>query len=77
VFFLASLSSLVDCFRVSPGANPRLEHLKGALLTTTLLANIRLGWKDLRVTNTLAYGGPIHKLGWKQRFVNMTTCWVI
>ncbi len=36
---------------------PRVEHLKVASLeeAPTLLGNIRLGWKDLPRTNTLAY----------------------
>ncbi len=34
---------------VRPGANPRVEHLKDALLrkAPALLANIRLDWKGL------------------------------
>ncbi len=42
---------------VRPGAYPRMEHLKGALLgqTPALPTNIRLGWKYLPATNTLAY----------------------
>jgi hypothetical protein len=38
-------------------AYPRVEHLKGALLTYSLalLANIRLGWRGFTGTNTLAY----------------------
>ncbi len=39
-------------------AYPRVPHLKGdAILgkALTLLANIRLGWKDLPGSNTLAY----------------------
>ncbi len=29
---MASFSSLAECLHVGPGANPRLEHLKGATL---------------------------------------------
>ncbi len=36
------------------GTYPRVEHLKGAS-APALLANIRLGWKSLAGTNTLAY----------------------
>jgi predicted small integral membrane protein len=40
-----------------PGAYPRVEHLKGPSLRLALAlsANIRLGWKGLSGTNTLAY----------------------
>jgi hypothetical protein len=40
-----------------PGAFPGVEHLKCALLgyTLPLFANIRLGWKGLPGTVTLAY----------------------
>ncbi len=40
-----------------PGAYPRVEHLKGALLglAPALQVNIRLGWKGLPGTNALAY----------------------
>jgi hypothetical protein len=36
---------------------PRMEHLKGASLrqAPALTTNIRLGWKDLLGTNTLAF----------------------
>jgi hypothetical protein len=39
------------------GVYPRVEHLKGASLVKSLAlpANIRLGWKGLSGTNTLAY----------------------
>jgi hypothetical protein len=39
------------------GAYPRVENLKGSSLgqAPTLPANIRLGWKGLPGTNTLAY----------------------
>ncbi len=52
-----SLSSLVKYLWVRPGAYPRVEHLKGALLSQTQVspANIRLGWKGLPGTHTLAY----------------------
>jgi hypothetical protein len=38
-------------------ANPRMEHLKGAPigLALALAANLRLDWKGLKETNTLAY----------------------
>jgi len=39
---------------VRPGADPRVDHLKGASLAN-LPENIRLGWKGLPGTNTLAY----------------------
>jgi hypothetical protein len=54
---LSSLSSLVQCYWVRPGAYPRVEHLKVAShgKTLALSANIRLGWKGLPGTNTLAY----------------------
>ncbi len=44
-------------FARKPGAYPRVEHLKGAALeeAVALLANIRLGWKGLPGTNTLAF----------------------
>ncbi len=43
------------------GQEPTLEkeHLKGVSLGQALLQNIRLGWKDLRGTNTLAYHEPL------------------
>jgi hypothetical protein len=44
--------------RVRPGAYSRGEHIKGSSLKGRLLAlptNIRLGWKGLPGTNTLAY----------------------
>jgi hypothetical protein len=36
---------------------PRAEHLNGASLrqALTLLTNVRIGWKGLPDTNTLAY----------------------
>jgi hypothetical protein len=40
---------LVTAPWVRPGAYPRVDHLKGSLTT------IRLGWKGLPETNTLAY----------------------
>ncbi len=48
---LASLSrTTFQCLWVRPGASPRVEHLAPALP-----ANIRLGWKGLPGTNTLAF----------------------
>ncbi len=49
---MSSLSSLVYCLW-----GPRVENLKGLLLGLALAlpANIRLGWKDLPVTNAPAY----------------------
>jgi hypothetical protein len=41
-------------FESKAGAYPRVEHLKGASLGP---ANIRLGWRGLPETNTLAYYG--------------------
>ncbi len=54
---LATISSLVYCLWVRPGAHPRVEHLKCSSLRKALAlpANIRLGWKGLPGTNTLAY----------------------
>ncbi len=55
---LAILSSLlVYCLRARPGVYPRVEHLKGSSIgwAPALPTNIRLGWKRLQGTNTLAY----------------------
>ncbi len=51
------LAHLSQAKPVRPGAYPRVEHLQGALLGEALAlpAIIRLGWKGLPVTNTLAY----------------------
>ncbi len=56
---MASISSLVKCLWVRPGAYPRVELKKGASLgqAPALPAKIRLGWKRLPVTNTLSYYG--------------------
>ncbi len=53
---LVSLTSLVYCFHVRPGAYLRKDHLKGASLreAPALLAKTRLVWKGLLGTNTLA-----------------------
>ena len=42
---------------VRPRDYPRVEHLKGVSLGSALalVANIRLGWKGLPETNTIAY----------------------
>ncbi len=42
---------------IHKSANPKVEHLKGASLgkAPALPENIRLGWKGLPKTNTLAY----------------------
>jgi hypothetical protein len=42
---------------IRPGAYPRVKHPKGVSLgqAMALLANIRLGWKVLPFTYTLAY----------------------
>ncbi len=50
-------SRQVLCLWVRPGIYPRAEHHKCASLglTLALLENIRLGWKGLAGTNTLAY----------------------
>ncbi len=56
-FSLASLSSLVKYLRVRPEPS-WLKHLSSALLYDRLLAlptNIRLGWKGLTGTKTLAH----------------------
>jgi hypothetical protein len=44
-------------FVVKAGAYTRVEYLSGASLrkALALLANVRLGWKGLLGTNTLAY----------------------
>jgi hypothetical protein len=44
-------------FAGKAGAYPRMEHLKGGSLgeAAALLTNIRLGWKALPETNSLAY----------------------
>jgi hypothetical protein len=44
-------------FWIRPVAYLRVEHPKSASLSyaTVLPVNIRLGWKDLPGTNTLAY----------------------
>ncbi len=56
----AGISSLVYCLWVRPGDHhPKVEHLQGASLGygygPALLANIIIGWKGLRGTNTSAY----------------------
>ncbi len=45
------MRSTPEAVRVRSGAYPRVEHLKAC----SLPANIRLGWKGLPGTNTLAY----------------------
>jgi hypothetical protein len=47
------------------GANPRVEHLKGASLRydPTVPANIRLGWKGLPGTNAILFGKSTND-GW-------------
>ncbi len=40
-------------FAGKAGADTRVEHLKGRLLASP--TNIKLGWKGLPETNTLAY----------------------
>jgi hypothetical protein len=54
---LQGLSDLAYSLRIRPGAYPRMNHPKGASLklAPALLANIRLGCRNLRMTNTLAY----------------------
>jgi hypothetical protein len=49
---MASHTSLVEGWYVGTGAYLRVEHLKGA---SRGQANIRLGWRGLPGTNTLAY----------------------
>ncbi len=53
----SSLTSLF--FKIKPGAYPLAECLKDATLryALALLTNIRLSWKSLPGTNTLAYYG--------------------
>jgi hypothetical protein len=50
-------SSIVYCLWVRPEAYPTAEHMKIALAeyTLALFSNIRLGWKSLPGTNSLAY----------------------
>ncbi len=47
-------SNLVYCSRASPGAQPRVEHLKGKSLRQALALpeNNRLGWRGLLGTKT-------------------------
>jgi len=54
---IASLSAMFYCLWVRPGACPRVEYLKGVRLglALALTADIRLGWKGLAGTNSLAY----------------------
>ncbi len=54
---MSSITSLVKCLQVRPGAYPRVEHLKGPLLgkAPALPANLRLGWRGLPGKNILAY----------------------
>jgi hypothetical protein len=54
---MISLYTLVQCLRARPEAYPIVEHLKNASLELALaiLENIRLSWKGLPGTNTLAY----------------------
>ncbi len=49
--------SLIQCWWVRPEAYPRVEYLKGASPSWALffLTNIRLSWKELPGTNTLAF----------------------
>ncbi len=73
--FLASLSNLVQCLWVRPGAYPRVEHLKGACYLgwhLALPANIRPGWKGLPGTNALAYYEKV-KLTAVKSFIILTT----
>ncbi len=55
-FLLTNFSSLDYRLWVRPGTYRRVEHRKGASFgkAPTLLANIRLSWKDLPGANTLA-----------------------
>jgi hypothetical protein len=59
--FLASLFSLVSCLLVRPGVYLRVEHLQSASLTEAqaLPTTIKLGWKGLQGTSTLAYYGNL------------------
>jgi hypothetical protein len=54
---MASLSSQVYCLWARPGAYPIVEHLKGSSIGyfSDLQTDIRLGWKGLPWTNTIAY----------------------
>ena len=69
---LASLSSLVYCLWARSGAYPRVEHLKNSSigLAQALPTNIRLCWKSLLDTNTLAFNMKIRNL-WTKMFYNI------
>ncbi len=56
---------------VRPGAYPRVEHLKGALLgqTPALPTNIRLGWKSLSGTNTSLFTKSVNYI--RKKFYNI------
>jgi hypothetical protein len=72
---LASLSSLVYCLWTRTGAYSRMEHLKGSSigLAPALPTNIRLDWKSLTGTNTLAY---CHYLFYgRKKFYNIGPWW--
>ncbi len=55
--FLTSLSRLLYCLWRGPGVYHWVEHMKGSSIVQVfaLPTNIRLGWKGLPGTNTLAY----------------------
>jgi hypothetical protein len=67
VFVLAELSSLAKFLWIRSGAYPRVVHHKGITLGIVLAnsANIRLSWKGLIGTNTLAYS-KVRKLRTKK-----------
>jgi hypothetical protein len=54
---MAVFTRPVKCLWVRQVAYITLEYLKGASLrqALTLITNIKLGWKGLPLTNTLAY----------------------
>jgi len=65
---------------VSPGAYPRVEHLKGVKhkYALALPTNIRLGWKGLPGTNALAYFekaiGVTRRLWHLKTYLSNTCC---
>jgi hypothetical protein len=66
---LTGLSNIVLLMLARPGAELRVEHLKGASLgwAMDLLANVRLSWKGL-AGNTFSLLGKIVNNGQK-RFI--------
>jgi hypothetical protein len=50
----SGLSKLISCLRVRPEP-PRVKYLSSMVRLLALPKNIRLGWKGLQGTNSLAY----------------------